>query len=218
MRAHARHSHTNDTRKRTRALRSSSVEARTIYDLPSAAIRCASRETFRRAALRCTILFCAARMITGSASAMAASARARSPAAIASSTWRTAVRKRERRARLTLVRRALCRAAFRADFVLGIGCDELCEAGLIGVLAGLVNAARNPIPPPNRSRPGSCRRGSGRSLEFVGARTEPPQPPVLPSCKSAPAVAEVPRLREWRSRVASGYGVGPRAPHAFPAG
>ena len=90
------------------------------YDLPSSAIRCASRETLRRAALRCTMFFCAARMITGSASAIAASARERSLALIASSTFRTALRKRERRVRLTAVRRALCRAAFLADLVLAM--------------------------------------------------------------------------------------------------
>jgi hypothetical protein len=93
---------------------------RRAQDLPSAAIRCARRETLRCAALRCTTFFCAARMMTGSASAMAASARDRSPAVIASSTLRTAPRSRERRALLTIVRRTLWRAAFLADFVLAM--------------------------------------------------------------------------------------------------
>jgi len=44
-----------------------------------------SRDTFRCAELRCTMPFCAARIRAGSASAMAAVARLRSPAAIASS-------------------------------------------------------------------------------------------------------------------------------------
>src|ERR1700685_3011125 len=71
------------------------------YFFSSLAMRCASRETFRRAALRCTIFFCAARMIAGSASAMALSACERSPAAIASSSLRMDERKRGRRALLT---------------------------------------------------------------------------------------------------------------------
>ena len=48
----------------------------------------------------------------------------RSPVAIASSIFTTAVRKRERRALLTIVRRAIWRAALRAELVLAIG--ELC--------------------------------------------------------------------------------------------
>jgi hypothetical protein len=51
---------------------------------------------------------------------MAVSARDRSPAVIASSTLRTALRKRVRRALLTTVRRMLWRAAFLADFVLAM--------------------------------------------------------------------------------------------------
>jgi hypothetical protein len=114
--------------------------------LPSAAIRCASRDTFRRAALRCTIFFCAARTITGSASAMAASATDRSPAAIASSTFRTTLRKRVRRVRLIAVRRSVWRAAFFADFVLAmtlartLPAREFCEGALIGVRSLPVNA------------------------------------------------------------------------------
>lgn len=84
-------------------------------------MRCVSRETVRRAALRCTMPFRAARMSAGSASAMAESARARSPAASASSTLRMAERIRERRDLLTTVRRAIWRVAFLADFVLAMG-------------------------------------------------------------------------------------------------
>ena len=70
-------------------------------------------------------------MITGSASAMAATARDLSPAVIASSTFRTALRSRERRVRLTAVRRVLCRAAFLADFVLAMIFEhELTKRGL----------------------------------------------------------------------------------------
>src|SRR5579863_10157776 len=88
--------------------------------LPSLAMRCASRDTLRRAALRWTTPFWAPRMMAGSASAIAATAAVRSPEAIASSTLRTALRTRERRALLITVRRAICRAAFLADFVLAI--------------------------------------------------------------------------------------------------
>jgi hypothetical protein len=86
----------------------------------SFAIRCASRETLRRAALRCTTFFCAARMMAGSAWAMAARAAGRSPAVIASSTLRTTPRKRERRDLLIAVRRVIWRAAFLADLVLAM--------------------------------------------------------------------------------------------------
>src|SRR6188474_3411550 len=88
--------------------------------LPSFATLCARRETLRFAALRWTTPFCAARMISGSADFSAASAAALSPAAIASSTLRTEVRMRERRAVLTAVRRAITRAALRAEEVLAI--------------------------------------------------------------------------------------------------
>jgi len=93
-------------------------------------MRCVSRDTLRRAALRCTTFFCAARMMTGSASAIAASARDRSPAPIASSTLRTALRIRDRRALLIAVRRTLWRAAFLADFVLAMIVWGLVKARL----------------------------------------------------------------------------------------
>ncbi len=124
--------------RRPRALRCGRITE--CYDLPSAAMRWASRETLRRAALRCTTFFCAERIMTGSASAIAATARDRSPAVNASSTLRTTVRRRERRALLTTVRRTLCRAAFLADFVLAMVLLELREARLIGVRRGSVNA------------------------------------------------------------------------------
>ena len=91
-----------------------------IYFFPSFAICCESRDTFRRAELRCTMPFCAARIKAGSASAMAAVAPLRSPAAIASSTLRIAERMRDRRDLLMTVRRVAWRAAFFADFVLAI--------------------------------------------------------------------------------------------------
>src|ERR1700722_11279635 len=99
---------------------SGSGDVRRASYFASLAIRCARRDTFRRAALRCMMFFCAARMIAGSASAIAVVARVRSPEAIASSTLRTAVRTRERRALLTAVRRTAWRAAFLADLVLAI--------------------------------------------------------------------------------------------------
>src|SRR5436305_9970195 len=64
--------------------------------------------------------FWAARMITGSASLSAAWALVRSPVAIASSILTTAVRRRERRDLLTIVRRAIWRVALRAELVLAI--------------------------------------------------------------------------------------------------
>ena len=101
-------------------LRELSAPAQKIYFFSSFAIWCESRDTFRRAELRCTMPFCAARIKAGSASTMAAVARLRSPAAIASSTLRIAERMRERRDLLMTVRRAAWRAAFFADFVFAI--------------------------------------------------------------------------------------------------
>src|SRR4029079_10808816 len=59
-------------------------------------------------------------MISGSAALSAASAAALSPEAIASSTLRTEVRMRERRAMLMSVRRPITRVALRAEVVLAI--------------------------------------------------------------------------------------------------
>src|SRR5882724_13159467 len=84
--------------------------------------------------------FWAARMITGSASLSAARARERSPVAIASSILTTAVRKRERRDLLTIVRRAIWRVALRAELVLAIG--ELCVR-----LSLHMTASGGPSPP-----------------------------------------------------------------------
>src|ERR1700683_1227068 len=63
---------------------------------------------------------CPARMMAGSASAMAAAAAVRSPDDIASSTLRTALRTRVRRDLLITGRRAVWRVAFLADLVLAI--------------------------------------------------------------------------------------------------
>src|SRR6478736_9631982 len=71
--------------------------------------------------------FCAARMISGSAALSAASAAALSPEAIASSTLRTEVRMRERRAVLISVRRAITRVALRAEDVLAIDFLVRCK-------------------------------------------------------------------------------------------
>src|SRR5262249_22533042 len=90
-----------------------------IY-LPSFAMRCASRDTFRLALFLCTTPLCAARMMTGSAALNAAKAALRSPLLIASSTLRTEFRSTERRALLISVRRAITRVALRADLVLAI--------------------------------------------------------------------------------------------------
>ena len=88
--------------------------------LPSLAMRCASRDTFRLALFLCTTPRCAARMMTGSAALNAAKAALRSPLLIASSTLRTEFRSTERRALLISVRRAITRVALRADLVLAI--------------------------------------------------------------------------------------------------
>lgn len=84
----------------------SAAPVKEVYFFCNFAIWCASRDTFRRAELRCTMPFCAARIKAGSASASAAVAWPRSPAAIASSTLRIAERMRDRRDLLTMVRRA----------------------------------------------------------------------------------------------------------------
>lgn len=96
------------------------VSTRRVPHLPSFATCAVSRETFRLAVALCITPFCAARIISGSAARSAAKALAASPAAMASSTLRTKVRIRERRALLTCVRRAILRVAFLADVVLAI--------------------------------------------------------------------------------------------------
>src|SRR5262249_56440505 len=78
------------------------------------------REPLRLAVLLWITPFGAARMISGWATFSAASALLRSPAAIASSILPTALRRRERRALLISVRRAIWRVALRADDVLAI--------------------------------------------------------------------------------------------------
>src|ERR1700742_4315794 len=66
------------------------------------------------------MLRCAARINSGSASAIAFSAASRSPRLIASSTLRTAPRIWVRRDLLIAVRRAILRVAFLAEVVLAI--------------------------------------------------------------------------------------------------
>src|SRR6266536_3546587 len=88
--------------------------------LPSLATPWVSRETLRFAALRWITPFWAARMISGAADFNASTAAVLSPEAIASSTLRTEVRISDRRDLLTSVRRAMTRAALRAEEVLAI--------------------------------------------------------------------------------------------------
>jgi hypothetical protein len=88
--------------------------------------RFASLETFRLAVFLCMIPFCAVRASKGSAARNAASALARSPDLIASSTLRTSVFTRERRPLLTSVRRIIWRAAFFADDVLAMDVSLCC--------------------------------------------------------------------------------------------
>src|SRR5262252_8317685 len=104
-------------------------EARPADQLPSLATLWARLDTLRLAALECTTPFCAERMITGSASRSAASAALRLPLAIASSTLRTKLRISERRPLLISVRRAILRAALRAEGVLGMAVLVLGAVG-----------------------------------------------------------------------------------------
>src|ERR1700683_2886214 len=92
-------------------------------------------------------------MMTGSASAIAAIARYLSPALIASSTFRTALRKRERRVRLTAVRRTLCRAAFLADFVLAMIWERELRSGAYRGAVALRQRLRLPSGPGSRVLP-----------------------------------------------------------------
>src|SRR5258708_22450654 len=92
----------------------------TLCYLASLAIAWVSREIFRLAVFLSTTLRCAARIRSGSAFFIAASAAARSPFLMASSTLRTELRMRVRRALLTMVRRAILRVALRAEVVLAI--------------------------------------------------------------------------------------------------
>ena len=84
------------------------------------AIRLESRETFRDATFLCITPFWALRINSGCAAFNAAAAAALSPEAIASSTLRTEVLVRLRRALLTAVWRAIFRIAFLAERVLAI--------------------------------------------------------------------------------------------------
>src|SRR6185295_16978734 len=92
--------------------------------LPSLAIWCVSRDTLRLAVFRCTWPWRAARISAGSAFFMASNALLRSPEAIASSTARSVLRIRDRRALLISVRRAILRAAFLAEEVLAMNANR----------------------------------------------------------------------------------------------
>ena len=124
----------------------SATDCRMDY-LAILAIRCASRETLRRAALRWTMPRLAARISAGSASVIAATAAARSPAEIASSTLRTVLRTRARRPLLTSVRRAIWRVAFLADFVLGIRCQTRTMVYKSGAYRGAGRLRQRRRPP-----------------------------------------------------------------------
>src|SRR4051812_7212951 len=100
--------------------------------LPSLATLWVSRDTLRSAALRWITPFWAARMISGAADFKAAIAAVLSPEAIASSTLRTEVRMSERRDLLISVRRAITRAALRAEEVLAIDGSSVGRAGQFG--------------------------------------------------------------------------------------
>src|SRR5215467_9364539 len=105
-------------------------------------------------------------MICGPAALRASVAAALSPDLIASSTLRTEVRISERRDLLTSVRRAITRAALRAEEVLAI---DVCPwvRGAMNAAAGLkIQAAARPSPPVGQAyrRPPAKRqrqRGSG---------------------------------------------------------
>src|SRR5690606_32272313 len=83
-------------------------------------IRCARREIFRAAVFLCITPFWVLAMMSGWAVLRASAAAALSPDAIASSTLRTKVRTRVRRALLTSVRFTAWRAAFLAELVFAI--------------------------------------------------------------------------------------------------
>src|SRR5947207_15958024 len=90
-------------------------------------------------------------MISGSAALSAASAAALSPEAIASSTLRTELRMRERRAVLISVRRAITRAALRAEEVLAIVCPSCgVRLGAAAVVIGEKERAAKLSPPVGR--------------------------------------------------------------------
>src|SRR5215467_4058694 len=98
---------------------------RKYAQFPSFAIRRVSRDTLRLADFLWMIPVRAARMRAGSAATRADFAAALLPLAIASSTLRSEVRMRERRALFTSVRRAILRVAFLADLVLAISVPGL---------------------------------------------------------------------------------------------
>jgi hypothetical protein len=87
----------------------------------SALMRADSRESLRAAVLRWITPLEAARCISGCAARNASAAAARSPPAIAASTFLTNVRTRDLRVRLRSVRRSVWRIRFRADALLAMG-------------------------------------------------------------------------------------------------
>jgi hypothetical protein len=99
----------------------------------SLAIWCVSRDTLRLAVFLCTWPWRAARISAGSACFIASSALLRSPEAMASSTLRSELRIRDRRALLISVRRVILRSALRAEEVLAMNADRnlSVEAGWI---------------------------------------------------------------------------------------
>jgi len=101
------------------------LSERKYAQFPSFAIRRVSRDTLRLADFLWMIPVRAARMRAGSAATRADFAAALLPLAIASSTLRSEVRMRERRALFTSVRRAILRVAFLADLVLAISVPGL---------------------------------------------------------------------------------------------
>src|SRR6185437_1046048 len=120
-----------------------------------------------------TVPFWPARMMAGSASAMAACAAVRLPVAMASSTLRTALRRRERRALLITVRRAIWRAAFLADFVLAMLIEPAASfewtervrrrCKRLAAYARLIGGARSGVNAPSWLGKRAVRRPAGRA-------------------------------------------------------
>lgn len=122
------------------------LEAR--FYAESAFTRAVSLETFLDAVFLCKMPCCAARMTTGIALCKADAATDASPVAIASSTLRTRVRMRLRRARLTVVRRAIFRTAFFAELVLAINYSPKMSLRQDAGLEIDTAAKSRPVPPP----------------------------------------------------------------------
>src|SRR5260370_1217720 len=119
-----------------------------------------SRDTLRLADFLWMMPVRAARMSVGSAATRAVFAAALLPLAIASSTPRSDVRMRERRALFTSVRRAILRVAFLADLVLAI--DP--SLGFASVIAN--GAALSPA-----QKSGGGRVAPGNAAPITGSGT-----------------------------------------------